>query len=355
MIRAVPHVAAMAPYALADLGGKETISLAQNESAFAASPAAIAAGKAVLEQMPLYPDPEWPELRAAAAEVHGLDRVKVLCGAGSMELIGCLIRAFAGPSDRVLGTDYGYAFVSSASAQVQADYVKARERELTVSVDDILAAVSPETRIVFVCNPGNPTGTLIPNSEILRLREGLPADVLLVVDQAYAEFADAENDPGEIFALVERGDTVAMRTLSKAYGLAGARAGWGYFPPEIAGEVRKLLNPNNISIPSQAIAAAAMRDQAHMRGVVAKTAAIRDGFAEGCRALGLTVPQSHTNFVLMRFASTEQAQTADAALREKKLLMCGMGGYGLSDCLRATICSQDVMDRALAVLKGVLT
>ncbi|KIC12739.1 aminotransferase [Leisingera sp. ANG-M1] len=354
MIRAVPHVAAMASYALADLGGEGTISLAQNESAFAASPAAIAAGKAVLEQMPLYPDPEWPDLRAAVDEVHGLDPAKILCGAGSMELIGCLIRAFAGPGDRVLGTDYGYAFVSSASAQVQADYVKARERELTVSVDDILAATTPETRIVFVCNPGNPTGTLIPNGEILRLREGLPADVLLVVDQAYAEFADASNDPADVFALVDRGDTVVMRTLSKAYSLAGARAGWGYFPPEIAGEVRKLLNPNNISIPSQAMAAAAMRDQAHLLDVVAKTAAIRDGFAEGCRALGLTVPQSHTNFVLMRFASPEQAQAADAALRAEKLLMRGMGGYGLNDCLRATICSQEIMDRALAVLKGVL-
>ncbi|UWQ35503.1 aminotransferase class I/II-fold pyridoxal phosphate-dependent enzyme (plasmid) [Leisingera sp. M527] len=355
MIRAVPHVAAMAPYALADLGGEGTISLAQNESAFAASPAAIAAGKAVLGQMPLYPDPEWPDLRAAVAKVHGLDPAKVLCGAGSMELIGCLIRAFAGPGDRVLGTDYGYAFVSSASAQVQADYVKARERDLTVSVDDILAAVTSETRIVFVCNPGNPTGTLVPNGEILRLRAGLPADVLLVVDQAYAEFADAENDPAEIFALAERGDTVVLRTLSKAYGLAGARAGWGYFPPQIAGEVRKLLNPNNISIPSQAMAAAAMQDQTHMRDTVAKTAAIRDGFAAGCRSLGLTVPQSHTNFVLMRFASPVQAQAADTALRAEKLLMRGMGGYGLSDCLRATISSQDVMDRTLAVLKGVLT
>lgn len=354
MIRAVPHVAAMAPYALADLGGEGTISLAQNESAFAASPAAIAAGRAVLDQMPLYPDPEWPDLRAAVAEVHGLEPGNILCGAGSMELIGCLIRAYAGQRDRVLGTDYGYAFVATAAAQVQADYVKARELDLTVSVDDILAAVTPDTRIVFVCNPGNPTGTLIPNAEILRLRAKLPADVMLVVDQAYAEFADAEQDPAEIFALVERGDTVVMRTLSKAYGLAGARAGWGYFPPAIAAEVRKLLNPNNISIPSQVMAAAALRDQAHMQDVVAKTAAIRDGFAEGCRALGLDVPQSHTNFVLIRFASPEQAQAADAALRAKHLLMRGMGGYGLHNCLRATICGQEIMDRALAVLKGVL-
>lgn len=354
MIKPVPHVGAMAAYALADLGGAETISLAQNESAFPASPAAIAAGQAAMSDLPLYPDPEWSELRAAIAETHQLEPDLILCGAGSMELIGCLIRAYAGPGDRVLGTDYGYAFVSSAAAQVQADFVKAREVDLTVSVDDILAAVTPETRIVFVCNPGNPTGTLIPNADIIRLREALPDDVMLVVDQAYAEFSDAGNDPAEIFALVSRGDTVVMRTLSKAYGLAGARVGWGYFPPAIAGEVRKLLNPNNVSIPSQAAAAAAVRDQAYMRDVVNKTAAIRDRFAEDCRAMGLQVPQSHTNFVLMRFASTEQAQAADQALRAENLLMRGMGGYGLSDCLRATICEAQVMNRARDILKEVL-
>lgn len=355
MIRPVPHVGAMAAYALADLGSEGTISLAQNESAFAASPAAIAAGQSAMDELPLYPDPEWPELRAAIADVHKLEPARVLCGAGSMELIGCLIRAYAGPGDRVLGTDYGYAFVSSAAAQVQADYVKAREVDLTVSVDDILAAMTPETRIVFVCNPGNPTGTLIPNSEILRLRDGLPEDVLLVVDQAYAEFSDHANDPAEIFALTDRGETVVMRTFSKAYGLAGARAGWGYFPPEIANELRKLLNPNNISIASQAAAAAAMRDQAHMKDVVSRTVEIRDRFAEDCRALGLAIPESHTNFVLLRFASDANAQRADAALRANSLLMRGMGGYGLTDCLRATICETSVMDRCLTILKGVLT
>lgn len=354
MIRAVPHVAAMGAYALADLGGPDTLSLAQNESAFPPSPAAIAAGKMVLDQMPLYPDPEWPDLRAAIAEIHGLETETILCGAGSMELIGCLIRAFAGAGDQVLGTDYTYAFAASASAQVQADYVKAHEEDLTVSVDNILAAVTPQTRIVFLCNPGNPTGTLIPNADILRLRAALPRGVLLVADQAYAEFSDAREDPAEIFDLAGRGDTVVMRTLSKAYGLAGARAGWGCFPPAIAAEVRKLLNPNNISIPSQAMAAAAMRDQAHMRDVVVKTSAIRDRFAEAARALGLTVPQSHTNFVLLRFASAEEAARADAVLRAEGLLMRGMGGYGLAGCLRATICGEDIMERALEVLKGVL-
>ncbi|MEX0365567.1 MAG: histidinol-phosphate transaminase [Ruegeria sp.] len=355
MIRPVPHVAAMAPYALADLGGPGTVSLAQNESAFPASPAAIAAGQQAMAGLPLYPDPDWTDLRAAIAEVHGLDPARILCGAGSMELIGCLIRAYAGPGDRVLGTEYGYAFVATASAQVQADYVKAHEVGLTISVDNILTTVTPETRIVFVCNPGNPTGTLVSNAEIIRLRHALPTDVMLVVDQAYAEFSDAFHDPAEIFALADREDTVVLRTLSKAYGLAGARVGWGYFPLEIATQLRKLLNPNNISTPSQAAAVAAVRDQAYMRDVVAKTAEIRDQFAKECRALSLTVPQSHTNFALLRLVSTEQAQQADAALRAAGMLMRGMGGYGLPDCLRATICAPNIMARARDVLKGVLS
>ncbi|MBT3143372.1 aminotransferase [Phaeobacter gallaeciensis] len=355
MIKPVAHVEAMGAYALADLGGANTISLAQNESAFAASPAAVAAGQAAIDQIPLYPDPEWSQLRTEIVNIHKLEPQMILCGAGSMELIGCLIRAYAGLGDHVLGTDYGYAFVASASAQVQAKYIKAHEINLTVSVDDILAAVDIQTRIVFLCNPGNPTGTVIPNSEILRLRHELPKDVLLVVDQAYAEFSDLTHDPADIFALVGRGDTVVVRTFSKAYGLAGTRVGWGYFPPDVANQVRKLLNPNNISIPSQAMATAAIRDQTHMRDVVTKTAKIRDQFASQCRDLGLIVPTSQTNFVLLRFASPEQAQQADKALRANNLLMRGMGGYALPDCLRATICESDIMDRALTVLKGILT
>lgn len=354
MIRAVPHVAAMAPYALADLGGPGMVSMAQNESAFDASPMAIEAGRRALTGLPLYPDPDWTDLRSAIAAVHDLDAARILCGAGSMELIGALIRAFAGPGDRVLGSEYGYAFVVSAAAQVQADYARAPEPGLAVSVDDILAAVTAQTRIVFVCNPGNPTGTLIANAELLRLRASLPGNVLLAIDQAYGEFSDETQPPGEIFDLVGRGDTVVMRTFSKAYGLAGARVGWTYVPPAIGAEMRKLLNPNNVSGPSQAAATAAMKDQAHMRSVVERTAALRDDFAARCRALGLTVPRSHTNFTLLRFASTDAARRADAALRSGGVLMRGMAGYGLPDALRATVCTSAIMERAIDILKGNL-
>lgn len=348
MIAPVPSVAAISPYALADLGGPGTVSLAQNESAFPVSPRAIAAGRAALDGMSLYPDPDWREMRAAIAATHGVAPERILCGAGSMELIGCLIRAFAGPGDEVLGTAHGYLFVATAAAQAGARFVRAAEPELTVSVDAVRAAVSDRTKIVFLCNPGNPTGTRVPNAEILRLRAALPQEVLLAVDQAYGEFDD--QDPAPVFALTGRGDTVVLRTCSKAYGLAGARAGWGLFPDAVGREVRKLLNPNNISGVSQAMATAAMGDQAHMQDVVARTAAIRDRFAAALRRVGYVVPESHTNFVLIRFGSEAAAQMADARLRAEGLLLRRMGGYGLADCLRATITAPEVMARVETVL-----
>lgn len=346
MIRPVPTVAAMASYALADLGDPAAVSLAQNESAFAPSPRALAA--AVADQA-LYPDPDWRDLRAAIAETHPVDPDGLLCGAGSMELIGCLIRAFAGPGDEVLGSQYGYLFVATAAQQAGARYVQTPEPRLRVEVDALLGAVTPRTRIVFVCNPGNPTGTRLPNAELLRLRAALPPDVLLVVDQAYAEFDDQDHAP--VFALVTQGRTVVTRTLSKAYGLAGARAGWAACPPTIAAEIRKLLNPNNIPTLSQAMGAAALRDQDHMRAIVAKTAARRHALCDRLRAIGLEVPDSATNFLLIRWPDTPAAARADAALQEQGLILRGMRGYGLPDCLRATIGPEDAMARVAATLE----
>lgn len=348
MISAVSHVAAMAGYALADLGQPGAISLAQNESAFPASPNAIAAGQAALADAYLYPDPDWRDLRDAIASVHGIDADHILCGAGSMELIGCLIRAFAGAGEEVIGTAHGYLFVASAAAQAQANYVTVPEPDFTVSIDAVLTAVTDRTRIVFLCNPGNPTGTRIPNADILRIREALPDRVLLAVDQAYGEFDD--QDPAPAFDLVARSDTVVLRTLSKAYALAGARVGWGLFPNSIAKEMRKLLNPNNISTVAQAMATAAIHDQAHMRDVVARTSAIRDRFASQLRMAGFRVPDSHTNFVMIGFRDADEAMRANQRLRMAGLILRGLGGYSLPHCLRATIGPGAIMDRLAETL-----
>ena len=348
MIKPVSPVAAMAPYALADPGGPGMISLAQNESAFGPSPMALDAGRAALASSALYPDPDWRDLRSVIAGVHRLDPAQILCGAGSMELIGALVRAFAGAGDEVLGTAYGYLFVATACQQAGARYVTVAEPGLRVDVDLLLQAVTPCTRIVFLCNPGNPTGTTIPSADILRLRDALPGDVLLAVDQAYGEFDP--QDPAPVFRLADRGDTVVLRTFSKAYAIASARVGWGVFPEVAGGAMRKLLNPNNVSGVSQAMAAAAMRDQVHMAGIVKKTATIRDHFSADLRVAGFAIPETHTNFVLIPFASPEAARAADAALRAKDILLRGMGGYGLPHALRATIGAAEIMTRVARIL-----
>ncbi len=338
MITPVAHVAAMAPYALADLEalpGKRPISLAQNESALPPSPRALAAARNAMDSAQFYPDPDWSELREAIAAVHDISPERILCGAGSMELIACLLRCFAGPGDRVLSSRYGYAFFRTAALATGADYHAAPEDGFTVSVPALLEAVGPNTRIVCVANPGNPTGTRVARDDLVRLREGLDEDVLLLIDEAYGEFNDA---PGEAtFDLVTLGNTVVLRSFSKAYGLAGLRVGWGVFPPAVAAEARKLLNPNNISDVAQAAAAAAMADQDYMRRVCAETAQRRNGFAARIRQLGLEVPDSHTNFVLIRFAGPEAAVSADRALRAEGVLLRGVSGYDLPDCLRATV------------------
>ncbi|WP_246501726.1 pyridoxal phosphate-dependent aminotransferase [Mesorhizobium caraganae] len=347
-LKAAAHIEAMSAFALANFGGHDQPTLAQNESAFPPSPKAITAGQDAIARSHLYPDPDWTVLREAIAQAYGVEREPILCGAGSMDLISCTIAAFAGLGDEVLATAYAYNFAASATARANAVYVKVAERDFVVSVDSILAAVTPATRMVFVCNPGNPTGTRIRNAELLRLRAALRGDVLLIIDQAYGEFDD--QDPQPVFALVARGDTVVLRSLSKAYGLAGARVGWGLFPPEVAAEVRKLQNSNQVTTPSLAMAVAAIEDQAYMRETVARTAAIRDRFAQYLRAAGYGVPESWTNFVLIRFPDGAATLTADATLRDAGIVVRSLGGYGLTDCLRATVGPQDMMDRALRIL-----
>ena len=348
------HIAAMAPYAVANLSVREglpLISLAQNESLRPPSPRAIAAGQQALKTGALYPDPDYPELRAAIAAQHGVDEELILCGAGSMELITCITQAFAGPGRRVLSSQYGYALFSNSAEKVMAPDDVAEEENLTVSVDRLLEAVTPETTLLFVANPGNPTGTRLPNAELVRLRAALPEHVILVVDEAYGEFADGDDAPQTpLTPLVEQGRTIILRTFSKAYGLAAARAGWGLFPPQLGGEVRKLIIPSSISETSAAMAVAAMRDQAYMRETCDLTAQLRKAFIEKLGQQGLTCIDSHTNFVLLEFADAAQVKSVDGALRQSGYVARGMAGYGLGHCLRITIARQEHMQKVADIL-----
>lgn len=352
MIRPTQHIAAMSPYALAKLDipeGKRLISLSQNESLRPPSPRAITAAAEALTATHLYPDPDWSELRKAVSELHGIPDAGILCGNGSMELIGCIALTFADETAAVLAPAHAYPFFRTASALARARYDTAPEHAYGVSVDALLDAARPDTRVVFVVNPGNPTGTRISRADIDRLRDGLDGDTLLVIDEAYGEFTDHLGEP--MFDLVERGDTVVLRSFSKAYGLAGLRVGWGLFPDAIAAEVRKAMNPNNISLAGQAAATAAVADQAYMRETCALTGTLRDGFIHRLRHAGFAVADSFTNFALVRFDSDDAARKADAVLRAHGIIARAQHGVGLPDSLRVTIGTAEDLELAAELLE----
>ncbi|MFV2052411.1 pyridoxal phosphate-dependent aminotransferase [Aliiroseovarius sp. YM-037] len=352
MIKPVRHIAAMSPYALANLNapkGKRLISLSQNESLLPPSPLAVRAATDAVANAQLYPDPEWRELRDALAKRHRIPSDGILCGNGSMELIACLTQAFADPKSAVLAPAHAYPFFRTAAQLAQARFDTAQEDNARVSVDALIAAVQPDTRVVFIANPGNPTGTRISRTELLRLRDGLRRGILLVIDEAYGEFADHLGEP--MFDLVGRGDTVVLRSFSKAYGLAGMRVGWGLFPEQIAEVVRKVMNPNNISVAGQAAACAALKDHTYMQATCQTTARRRDRFIDRLRDTGFNVAESFTNFALIHFASAVAAARANAALRAEGVFLRAQGGAGLPTCLRVTIGPEEEMNIAVSHLE----
>jgi histidinol-phosphate aminotransferase len=352
MLKPNHTVASMAAYALPDISaaeGVEPIVLAQNEHAFAPSADVQRAVSEAIASGQLYPDTDWTELRAAIASVHGLDAERIVCGAGSMELMSSLMLAYLSADDRMLMTEYGYLFMRSLSKLVGAKIDVAAEIDYRVDVDALLARLQVDTRLVFVVNPGNPSGTVIHNDDIRRLRAGLPEDVLLLVDEAYAEFVEPDfHSP--LFDLAETSNTVITRTFSKIYGLAGLRVGWGYFPDEVRDQLRKIINPSNVSSVSQAAASAAMSDQGHAAQARRVIAEQRDFLSQAIAELGLAVVPSQTNFILVDFVSPGQAAAAFDFLRQRGLIVRPMGGYGLPACLRITIGTVEQMELTAATL-----
>jgi len=260
-----------------------------------------------------------------------------------------LMLAYLSPGDRMLMTEYGYLFMRTLAKLVGASVDVAPETDYRVDVDRLLQSLQPQTRLVFVVNPGNPSGSVIHNDEIRRLRAALPEDVLLLVDEAYAEFVDAGfHEP--IFDLAESGYTIITRTFSKIYGLAGARVGWGYFPSEVREQLRKVLNPSSVSSLSQAAASAAMADQSHALEASRAIAQQRDFLSAAIGDLGLKVVPSQTNFILVDFVTPEQAGSAFEFLRQHRLVVRPMAGYGLPACLRITIGTAEQMQLTAATL-----
>ncbi len=332
------------------VGGRAVaIKLSANESALGPSPKAFAAYKAVSGELYRYPDGTSGNLRAALAGRNGLSVDRIVCGAGSDELLYNLARAYAGPGDEVLYSEHGFNIYPIVALCVGANPVTAPETNLTVDVDSLLARVSEKTKIVFVANPNNPTGSYISAEEMTRLRRGLPPETLLVIDSAYAEYV-TRNDYSPGIDLVDAAEnTVMTRTFSKIYGLAALRIGWAYCPPSIADVLNRLRGPFNLSTSAQAAGVAALGDVGHIAASRDHNSIWLPWLSDRLANLGLTVLPSVANFILVRFPGDKGRDAASAMtyFSENGVVPRETIGYGLPDCLRITIGREDEV-RAVA-------
>ncbi len=343
-----PGILDIAPYVggLSAIEGSETIiKLSSNEGAFGPSPKAIEACRKAAPDMHRYPDSQCSALRGALGDAHGIDPARIVCGDGSDELIGLLCQAYAGPGDQVLYSQYGFLMYPIAAKSVGATPVAAPETNLTADVDELLGKVTDKTRILFLANPNNPTGSYLNASEMKRLRDGLPETVLLVIDAAYAEFVTHDDYDAGI-ELVDGGENVVMtRTFSKIYALGGLRLGWAYCPPPVADALNRLRGPFNVSSLAQAAGVAALSDTDFFKRCRTNNNIWRPWTANKLRGLGLTVPPSAGNFKLVRFPGVrgKTAEAADAFLKSHGIITRAMGAYGLDDSLRVTIGREEEM------------
>jgi len=337
-------------------GVDRVIKLASNEGPFGPSPKAMEAFKETAPELHRYPDGGAWGLTGAIAEKYGIDRSRIVCGAGSDEILGLLCRAYAGPGDEVLYSDHGFLMYYIAAKTAGATPVTAPEVDLTANVDNLLAAVNEKTKIVFLANPNNPTGTYISKAELERLHAGLPNNVVFVIDAAYAEFIE-EADYEAGIELANKHDNVIMtRTFSKLYGLGGLRIGWAYGSAEIIDVLHRVRNPFNTSNAAQAAALGAVNDDAFVEKTLKHNRKWLEWTTEEARRLGLTVPDSYANFVLIRFPEDDgkTAEAADAFLRQRGLIVRRMVPYKLADSLRVTIGLEDEMRLFVEALRDYM-
>lgn len=337
-------------------GIENVLKLSSNENPFGPSEAAKEALLRASHDLHRYPSTDHAGLRAAIGDVWGLDPERIICGAGSGEVLMMIAQAYAGPGDEVLFTEHGFAMYPIYANANGATPVVVPERERVVDVDILLGACTDNTKLVYIANPANPTGTMISEADLERLADGIPKGAVLVLDGAYAEYVEGY-DAGK--NLVDTRDNVIMtRTFSKIYGLGGLRIGYGYAPQEIIDVLMRLRGPFNLSAPALAAAEAAMRDEAHTEKCRDENTRMRDWMAGALAEMGLPSDTSTANFILPRFASEQEAVDCNDYLSTQGILARYVGGYGLPNGLRITIGDEASCRRvvhAIAQFKGITT
>jgi histidinol-phosphate aminotransferase len=355
----LPQLAKVTPYvpgeAPKSTGGK-TYKLASNENPLGASPKALAVYRDLAGKVEIYPDGGAVALKAALATRHGLDPKRIITGAGSDEIFLMLGRAYLGPGDEIVVTRHAFAIFAMIGEQQGATVVTVDEKNFVADVDAMLKAVTPKTKIVWLANPNNPTGTYLPYDEVKRLHAGLPSSVLLVLDGAYAEFV-RRNDYAAGVELVSQNENVVMtRTFSKLHGLAGLRLGWGYAPTHVIDAMERVRMPFNVNLIAQAVGIAALQDDEFIEASLAHNDKELPRLIAGLRALGLEVGESVGNFCVAKFPKTPGKTAAEALawLMERGVSLRGLKGYGMPDHLRVSVGTVEANDVLLGLLKDFM-
>jgi histidinol-phosphate aminotransferase len=340
-------------------GGKPAIKLSANEAPLGPSPKAISAMQAAVAGAHRYPEGSAELLRTKLAALHGLEPERIVCGTGSDELLQLIAVAYASRGDEVLFNQYGFSVYPIAAMRAGATPVETPATNYGANVDALLAAVTPRTRILFLANPNNPTGTILPRSEILRLHAGLREDILLVLDAAYAEFVEGVDYECGLNLARTAHNVITTRTFSKIYGLGGLRVGWAYGPQAVIDILNKVRGPFNVSIEGIAGAAAAVEDQAWVEKTKVHNALWRQWFATQLGKYGnkgVAVVPSQCNFLLVEFAKCGKhtAQAANQHLLHDGYVVRWLPNQGLGHCLRISIGTEAEMRGLMASLQQFL-
>jgi histidinol-phosphate aminotransferase len=346
----VPGKSAAAP------GVSKIHKLSSNENPLGASPKVIEAVRDVAGRLEFYPDGSATRLREAIAEAHGLNPANIVCSNGSDEILGLLAQAYLSPGDEAIFTEHGFLVYKIYIQAAGATPVSVREKGERADVDAILAAVTPKTKIVFLANPNNPTGTYLPFEEIRRLHAGLPGNVLLVLDAAYAEYVRRNDYEAGVELVAGSQNAVMTRTFSKIHGLGGLRIGWMYAPSHIVDVINRMRGPFNVNAGAIEAGIAAMRDRGHVDRTIEHNERWLRWLTEEMTKLGLRVTPSVGNFILVHFPDGEahSAAKADDYLAARGYILRRVSGYGFPNALRMTVGTEEANRGVIAALTEFL-
>jgi histidinol-phosphate aminotransferase len=323
--------------------------LSSNENPLGCSRAAQAALADMAKQLEIYPDGSAFELRKAIGQKYGIDPDRIVCGAGSDEIFQLLGRAYLQPGDEILQSAHGFLVYRLVAQQSGAACISAPEKDLCADVDAMLERVTDKTKIVFLANPNNPTGSYIPYDEVKRLHKGLREDILLVLDGAYAEYVQANDYAAGMEMAGEEPNVLVTRTFSKIHGLAGLRLGWAYGPESVIDAIHRVRGPFNVTSVAQAAGIAALSDDGFVARSVEHNFSELDRIKPALEGMGYKVYPSVGNFLLIQFEDRDgkRADDADVFLRQRGIVIRDMKAYGLPDCMRLSIGTKEANDDVL--------